>query len=58
MGKGGVKVVIPQEKLGKGVPEAAPAVLRLGPWGGDTLAGAGVLGDVLQVPPLGVESCG
>ena len=45
-------------KIGKGLPEAAPAAVDSAEAGslGGNLAGAGVLGDVLQVPPLGAES--
>lgn len=51
------KVIIPQERLGKGLPEATPAAVNnveAGSWW--DLGWSWMLGGVLQVPHLGVES--
>lgn len=57
MGQGDDKVMIPQERSGRGLPEATPAAVNKVDVVPDRiLAGARMLGGVLQVPSLGAES--
>lgn len=59
VGQNGDKVLLPQDKLGKGLPEAAPAVVDSAEAGSFLGGGkqAGVVGDVLQAPCSGAAWC-